>query len=283
MSGKLLPSSLVTVEWLAEHIENPDVVVLDASWFLPGNERDPVQEWREKRIPGARFFDFDNKITAPDTELPHMLPPADLFSMEVSKLGIEQRSSVVIYDSQGLFSSPRVWWMFRAMGHESVAVLDGGLPAWEEAGLLLESSSPKLPTETNYHAVYQPEWVIDAETLNQRLDAPDTVILDARPAARFYGTAPEPRQGVRSGHMPNAKSLPYSQLIKDGHFVDVEHLIQRFDALSDSEQSLIFSCGSGVTACTLALAAELAGRRKLTVYDGSWSEWGRTLKYPVVQ
>jgi len=283
MSGKLLPSSLVSAEWLAKHIKKTEVVVLDASWFLPGSAREPLLEWQSKRIPGAHFFDFDGKIAAPDSELSHMLPSAELFSQEVSKLGISQQDNIVVYDSQGIFSAPRVWWMFRAMGHESVAVLDGGLSAWEQAHLPLENGPQNAPEATDYHAVFQPEWVIGADALNKRLNAPDTVVLDARPAARFYGTAPEPRQGVRSGHMPNAKSLPFTQLVKDGHFVDVEHLIQRFDALSEPEQSLIFSCGSGVTACTLALAAELAGRRKLTVYDGSWSEWGRILKYPVEQ
>lgn len=283
MSGKLLHSSLVSVQWLADHIEKSEVVVLDASWFLPGIERDPQQEWLEKRIPGARFFDFDTKIAAPDTELPHMLPSADQFSQAASELGIEQQDSIVVYDSQGLFSAPRVWWMFRAMGHQSIAVLDGGLPAWEKAEQPIETGTPAVPESTNYRAIFQPEWVIGADALSQQLDAVDTVVLDARPAARFYGTQPEPRQGVRSGHMPNAKSLPFTQLVKDGHFISTEQLEQRLDALSDSEQQLIFSCGSGVTACVLALAADLTGRKRLTVYDGSWTEWGRTLKYPVVQ
>lgn len=283
MSEKKFPSPLVSVQWLAEQIERSDIVVLDASWFLPGVERDPEQEWSEKRIPGARFFDFDKKIAAPDTELPHMLPSSELFSQACSELGIQTSDDIVVYDSQGLFSAPRVWWMFRAMGHQSVAVLDGGLPAWEEAGLRIETDTPEQVAKTHYSSNYQPEWVIDADTLSAKLDAVDTVVLDARPAARFYGTQPEPRKGVRSGHMPNAKSLPFSQLVKDGHFISVEQLTKRFDAVSAPEQRLIFSCGSGVTACVLALAAELAGRDKLTVYDGSWTEWGRVLKYPVVQ
>ncbi|WP_299013352.1 sulfurtransferase [uncultured Photobacterium sp.] len=283
MSSALLPCSLVSVQWLAEYLNTPDVVVLDASWFLPGSDRNPQQEWREKRIPGARYFDFDNKIAAPDTELPHMLPSAELFSHAVSELGIKQHDTIVVYDSQGMFSAPRVWWMFRAMGHDSVAVLDGGLPAWEKAELGFESGTAEQPDMTDYQATYQSQWVIDADELNLRLAAQDTVVLDARSASRFYGTQPEPRQGVRSGHMPNAKSLPFSQLIQDGYFLDVEQLSKRFDALTEPDQKLIFSCGSGVTACILALAAELTGRSQLTVYDGSWSEWGRKLKYPVVR
>jgi len=283
MSEKIFPSSLVSAKWLAEHIERPDIVVLDASWFLPGVDRYPEQEWSVKRIPGARFFDFDNKVAAPDTELPHMLPSADLFSRANSELGIKTNDSIVVYDSQGLFSAPRVWWMFRAMGHQSVAVLDGGLPAWEKADFPIETSLPNVVEKTEYKAMFQPQWVIDADALSTRLNALDTVVLDARPAARFYGTQPEPREGVRSGHMLNAKSLPFTQLVKDGHFIATDQLVQRFDAVSEPDQHLIFSCGSGVTACVLALAAELAGREKLTVYDGSWTEWGRVLKYPVVQ
>ncbi|ELR65695.1 Thiosulfate sulfurtransferase, rhodanese [Photobacterium marinum] len=282
MSSKLLSSPLVSAQWLADNINNPEVVVLDASWFLPGSERDPVQEWHEKRIPGARFFDFDKKIAAPDTELPHMLPSAELFSREVSELGIKEQDTVVVYDSQGMFSAPRVWWMFRTMGHHDVAVLDGGFPAWQKAGLELETGAPEPPVMTEYKASFCPNWVIDADELNARLGDVDTVVLDARSAERFYGTAPEPRPGVRSGHMPNAKSLPFSQLLSEGYFLDTEQLSKRFDALSDPEQNLIFSCGSGVTACILALAAELTGRKKLTVYDGSWTEWGRKHKYPVV-
>ncbi|UTV30089.1 sulfurtransferase [Photobacterium atrarenae] len=283
MSVTILPSPLVTATWLFEHLDQSDLVVLDASWFLPGTDRDPVQEWKAKRIPDARYFDFDTKIADPDSDLPHMLPNENQFSQAVSELGIAQHATIVVYDSQGVFSAPRVWWMFRAMGHNSVAVLDGGLPGWEAAGYPLESGEPVAPQPATFRAVYQPEWVIDADTLHQQLEEQGCQVLDARPAARFYGTQPEPRAGIRCGHMPQAKSLPFTQLVKAGYFLDVELLRQRFDALSDQEQQLIFTCGSGVTACTLALAAELAGRKRLTVYDGSWSEWGSGLKYPVVQ
>ncbi|MEJ2764896.1 rhodanese-like domain-containing protein [Photobacterium sp. MCCC 1A19761] len=283
MSVTTLPSPLVTPTWLAEHLAQSDLVVLDASWFLPGTDRNPQQEWQAKRIPGARFFDFDGKVSDPDSELPHMLPSEALFSQAVSELGIAPHSTIVVYDTHGVFSAPRVWWMFRAMGHNSVAVLDGGLPAWEAAGYPLESGDALAPQPSTFQATYQPDWVIDAETLHQQLENQGCQVLDARPAARFYGTQPEPRAGMRSGHMPQAKSLPFTQLVKNGCFLDVEQLRQRFDALSDQDQRLIFTCGSGVTACILALAAELAGRDRLTVYDGSWAEWGSGMKYPVVQ
>lgn len=281
MSAPLLTSPVVPASWLAEHLDHPDVVVLDASWFLPGTERNAMAEWQQKRIPGARFFDFDKQIADPDSHLPHMLPSPALFAEEVGKLGITPDSIVVVYDTHGIFSSPRVWWMFRAMGHQSVAVLDGGLPVWEQAGYALQTCPPEYAKPAEYLAVFQPQWVIDADSLHARLSDTSTQVFDARPAARFYALQPEPRAGIRSGHMPNAKSLPFSQLLENGQFLPKEQLMKRFDALCEPEQHLIFSCGSGVTACILALGAELSGRKKLTVYDGSWSEWGSNNKYPV--
>ncbi|KLV05391.1 thiosulfate sulfurtransferase [Photobacterium aquae] len=278
----VLNSPLVSVSWLSEHLAEPDLVVLDASWFMPGAERDGEQEWKIKRIPGARYFDFDKKIAQPDSPWPHMLPSEILFATEVAKLGISNSSTIIVYDSQGVFSAPRVWWMFRAMGHSAVAVLDGGLPAWEAAGEAIETGESTLPSPGLFTAALQAKWVIGGDELQLRLADHHTQIFDARPAARFYGLQPEPRAGVRSGHMPQAKSLPSSQLLKDGYFLPVVQIKQRFDALSDPQQQLIFSCGSGVTACILALAAELSGRDNLTVYDGSWTEWGSTYRYPVV-
>ncbi|MGR5062747.1 sulfurtransferase [Photobacterium sp. DNB22_13_2] len=282
MSVLKITSPLISVSWLAENLSHPEVIVLDASWFLPGSERNAKTEWIKKRIPGARYFDFDTKIADPVASFPHMLPEPLHFVDEVEKLGISNHSQVVVYDSQGIFSAPRVWWMFRAMGHDNVAVLDGGLPAWEVAGNRLEKGEPVMPAVGDFNARYQSQWVIDGDSLLENLNRPDVQVLDARAAARFYGTQKEPREGVRSGHMPSAKSLPFGQLLKDGYFLPPYQLKKRFDAVSDSEQRLVLSCGSGVTACILALAAELSGRERLTVYDGSWTEWGATYKYPVV-
>lgn len=281
MSALMLPSSRVSTAWLAEHLTHPQLVVLDASWFMPGSERNGYLEWQQKRIPHAQYFDFDKKIADPDASLPHMLPTAAHFADEVGLLGVSNDSVIVVYDSQGMFSAPRVWWMFRAMGHQQVAVLDGGFPAWRAAGYAVDTQRPETVTPTTFQATLDSAWVIDGDTLHQHLNDPDNQIFDARPAERFYGLQPEPREGVRSGHMPYANSLPFSQLLHNGYFLPNDQLKQRFDALSEPEQQLIFSCGSGVTACILALAADLSGRKKLTVYDGSWTEWGSEYKYPV--
>ncbi|MDO6707041.1 sulfurtransferase [Photobacterium sp. 1_MG-2023] len=275
-------SSVVTVEWLLENLKTEHVVTVDASWLMPGSGRDPKAEWQEQRIPGAVFFDFDQEICDKQSHLPHMLPDESQFSRQVSALGISNHHHVVVYDSQGLFSAPRVWWMFKAMGHDAVAVLNGGLPAWIQNEGPLETGQPQFREPGQYQATFQPDWVTNASSLIGHLEDPQIVVLDARPAARFYGQQPEPREGIRSGHMPNAKSLPFGQLVKNNQLLSPQLLKQRFDAISDEEQQLIFSCGSGVTACILALAADVAGRKKLTVYDGSWTEWGAGMKYPVV-
>ena len=286
MTTSVQHQDLVSVQWLHQALANnaqDNLVVLDATSFMPGVNRSPEQELIEQRIPRARFFDFNNKLAAPDTDLPHMLPSAEQFSLEVSKLGIRNDTHIVIYDSLGIFSAPRGWWMFKAMGHNNVSVLDGGLPAWIEAGLELESGELESIVPMDFNARLQTEWVIDAAHLNELLTDNNVAVIDARPRARFLGSVKEPREGIRSGHMPNAKNLPFGELLENGHFIALSEIKAKFDVLSTPEQRLIFSCGSGVTACILALAAKLIGRRVLTVYDGSWTEWGATECYPVVK
>jgi thiosulfate/3-mercaptopyruvate sulfurtransferase len=279
MADLNLPTPLVSIDWLAAHLDHPDLVVLDAHMQPPSA---PANTASVLQIPGARRFDFDKKICTPDTDLPHMLPSPELFSAEVQALGINARSLIVVYDRLGIFSAPRAWWMFRAMGHAQVAVLDGGLPAWQTAGLSVEPETAYAGACGDFVARLQPGLFCDADTVAAELSSGRRPVLDARSAARFAGLEPEPRAGLRAGHMPGALNLPFGQLQQGGKMKPVADLQAEFAPVLGEQQTPIFSCGSGVTACILALGAELAGYSGLTVYDGSWSEWGGDPKRPVV-
>jgi thiosulfate/3-mercaptopyruvate sulfurtransferase len=271
MTSLELPVPLVSVSWLALHRGAPDLVLLDASMQPPGAAPAINQDqW----LPGARVFDFDKRICDPGTNLPHMMPSADLFTREVRALGVNRASRVVVYDRIGIFSSPRAWWMFKAMGHDAVAVLDGGLPAWLDAGLPVVRHPAEAAAAGDFVARPRPELFCDADQVAAALESERAAVLDARSEGRFAGRDPEPRPGLRSGHMPNALNLPFSAVQASGHMRSREELSALLSAKVGQRKTLIFSCGSGVTACTLALAAELAGYTDKSVYDGSWSEWG---------
>ena len=274
-----LPTPLVSVAWLAAHLGEPQLVVLDAHMQPPSA---PASEAPVVQIPGARRFDFDKQICAPDTDLPHMLPTPEHFSQQVQALGLDNDSLIVVYDRIGLFSAPRAWWMLRAMGHSRVAVLDGGLPAWLAAGHATEPEHPYQGAQGNFVAQLQPGLFCDADTVAQELMSGRRPVLDARSEARFKGLEPEPRAGLRAGHMPGAVNLPFGKLQQNGKMRAVEELKAEFAPLLGEQQAPIFSCGSGVTACILALGAELAGYQGPTVYDGSWSEWGGDPSRPVI-
>ena len=274
-----LPTPLVSVAWLAAHLGDPQLVVLDAHMQPPSA---PASEAPVVQIPGARRFDFDKQICAPDTSLPHMLPTPELFSQRVQALGLDNDSLIVVYDRIGIFSAPRAWWMLRAMGHSRVAVLDGGLPAWLAAGHATEPEHPYQGAQGNFVAQLQPGLFCDADTVAQELVSGRRPVLDARSEARFKGLEPEPRAGLRAGHMPGAVNLPFGKLQQNGKMRAVEELKAEFAPLLGEQQAPIFSCGSGVTACILALGAELAGYQGPTVYDGSWSEWGGDPSRPVI-
>lgn len=276
-------SALVTVQWLHDHLHDPGLVILDASVppVVPGFEA-INSDGILRVIPGAGRFDYDENVCKPNSSLPHMMPSAELFESEVRKLGVDQDSLVVVYDDAGLYASPRAWWMFRAMGLERVKILDGGLPAWLHEGFDVVDHYADDDQSGNFKAVEQPGLFCAAENVLAALDDDSIDILDARSAARFHGTAPEPRPGLRSGHMPGACNLPCRDVLAGLHLKPVPELQAILAERTHPGKSLITSCGSGITACILTLAAWEAGYRDLSVYDGSWVEWGQPSKLPVV-
>ncbi|WP_407333770.1 sulfurtransferase [Enterovibrio sp. 27052020O] len=273
---------LINAEWLRNNLGAPNLRVIDASTFMPGSPRNGEQEWATKRIPGAVYFDFDKKIVDKSSSVPHTLPTPAHFEACVSELGIKNTDALVVYDSAGIFSAPRVWWMFKIMGHQSVAVLDGGLPAWESIGGSLDTKAPAVPESTVYKANFQPERVIDKTALLAGIESSSLNVIDVRPSDRFSGRVTEPRAGVRSGHMPNAKNLPFGALLENGKYKNKAQLQTILNSVLSSDLPNVSSCGSGVTACILTLASEFALNVPVIVYDGSWTEWGSDASLPIV-
>jgi thiosulfate/3-mercaptopyruvate sulfurtransferase len=271
---------LVSTQWLADHLKAPDVRILDASWHLPTENRDARAEYRAQHIPGAVFFDID-EICDTDSPLPHMLPHPVKFSSRMRKLGLGDGSRFVVYDSTGLFSAPRVWWMLRAMGHEDVVVLDGGLPKWVAEGRPVEDL-PLPPRERHFTVRYHSALVRTLPEVQKAL-ARGEQVLDARSAGRFEGREPEPRPGVRSGHMPGAKNVPWQSLLgPDGALLPAPELAAKFKGAGvDIHKPVITTCGSGVSAAVLALALARLGQERTPVYDGSWAEWGSREDLPL--
>jgi thiosulfate/3-mercaptopyruvate sulfurtransferase len=283
MSTLQLPGSLVSVAWLQQHLEHDDLLLFDASWHMPATARDGFAEWQQERISGARYFDFDGRICDPESSLPHMLPDADSFTRELRALGLNQESRVVVYDSMGMFSSPRAWWMLSVMGCANLALLDGGLPAWKAAGFALQAGENVADYRPgNFNAKLDAKQVVDADRLLSVLDDDSVCVLDARPEPRFRGSADEPRAGLRRGHMPGAVNLPFAQLFDQGLMKPNVELAQILNPLVDGHPRAICSCGSGVTACILAFALRRIGFDEVAVYDGSWCEWGLPGELPVV-
>lgn len=268
-----MDTTFVTTEWLAAHLSDPDVVVVDASWHLPNAARNAQAEYLAGHIPGAVFFDIDG-IADTTTDLPHMLPPPADFAHMVGAIGIGSDMTIVIYDELGLFSAPRVWWTFKTFGAKKVHILSGGGPKWRAERRPLEAGLVRRPP-AQYDVSFHPDLVADFDLVNARSKDEAAQILDARPAQRFHAEVPEPRPGLRAGHIPNSRNIPVSLLSENGAMKSPEALKAIFaDRGVDLSKPIITSCGSGVTASTLALALEQAGAKTVAVYDGSWSEWG---------
>jgi len=273
--------TLVSTSWLADHLDDPDLRILDATWFMPNEARDAKAEYETAHIPGARFFDIDD-ISDQRSELSHMMPPTEKFIQRMRAMGVGDGHQVVVYDSKGIFSAARVWWMFRLMGKTDVAVLDGGLPKWQAEGHPVDDL-PAVIRDRHMTTNRQDQMVKDVTQVASASKLADYVIVDARAPERFRGEVAEPREGLRSGHIPNSRNVFFRDLLTaEGTMKSPEETRVIFETAGvDLTEPAILSCGSGVTAAILALAMERLGKTDHAVYDGSWSEWGTFHDLPI--
>lgn len=273
---------LVSVAWLNEHRYDPDLVILDGT--VPKIGEVGTHPLADKCIPAARFFDLNGVFSDKQTDLPHNLPTPEVFTQASRRLGINANSRIVVYDHHGIYSSPRAWWMFRAMGHANVAVLDGGMPKWIAEGMPTSMKSPTAALDGDFTAQLNVELIADSRWMMENLQSQTAKVIDARSSGRFCGREPEPRPGLSGGHIPNSLNLPFDQVLRDGQFLPKEELAAVFRTLELGDGPLAFTCGSGLTACIILLACELVLPNPKRVYDGSWAEWGQPNKsFPVAK
>ncbi len=270
---------VVTATWLFENIENPNLVILDAS--PRENKSKLVPEFTNIQIKGARQFDMERVFLDKENPIPNMIPDEKVFEEACRKLGINNNSLIVVYDNLGVYTSPRAWWMFKTMGHSQIAVLDGGLSAWKNENLPMEPIQKNETFSGNFKANYQSVLVIDANTLLKNIDSKKFQVIDARSQERFHGLIPEPRENMSGGHIPNSINLPFETVLEKGKIKSKQELTKIFNNLNIENQSLVFTCGSGITACIILLASELVSKNKNVLYDGSWAEWGQSGKFPI--
>lgn len=272
----ILKEPLVSVNWLNDNLELPKLVILDAT--MDKVSESASTESVDIQIPKARFFDIKNKFSDTSNPFPNAVPSEDQFTLEAQNLGINKDSVIIVYDANGIYSSARTWWLFKAFGHDNVAVLDGGLPEWVRLNFKTEPKTKLARIKGNFIATYNPEYFKFFNDVQSDMFDKNKLILDARSSDRFEGIVKEPREGLRSGSIPNSENLPYTELLFQNKLKQMDELISIFDKFSFKEKNLIFSCGSGITACILALGADLAGHKNLSVYDGSWTEYGSLTK-----